>query len=128
MITALDVIEHVIDPESLARECFRVLKHGGAILINTPNIQYWKHLHQLVVAGIFPHTSGDPEVYHGGHVEFFNRRDMEKIFCGAGFVDPVMHFDELHMDPPPPIWTSISSVPAAEMSVADLIFSCRKFS
>lgn len=131
LITALDFIEHIIDPERFARECFRCLRPGGLVLINTPNIQYWRHLHSLVVDGIFPHTSGDPEVYHGGHVSFFNLQDMDELFIRrAGFVDSMMHVQGLPADPPPPIWGSLSSLPPhtkmKQLSYADLIYSCRK--
>lgn len=126
LITALDFIEHIIDPEHFARECFRILKPGGKVLINTPNIQFWRHLNSLVVDGQFPHTSGDSELYHGGHVAFYNFHDMAKIFGGAGFVDLRMHTRGLTPEAPPPIWSSISKVGNIQMSYADLIFSARK--
>lgn len=126
LVVALDLIEHIIDPEKFARECFRVLSPGGRVLINTPNIQYWRHLESLVVKGVFPHTSGDSEVYHGGHVAFYNLHDMERIFRGAGFDATAMHVEGLPLDPPPPIWTSISGVRPIQMAVADLVFSVRK--
>lgn len=124
IITALDFIEHILDPQKFASECYRALKPGGVVLINTPNIQFWKHLHSLVVDGHFPHTSGDQEVYHGGHVAFFNLQDMKNIF--NSFVNPKMHTLGLTAEPPPPIWTSISKVGNIQLSYADLIFSCRK--
>ncbi len=37
------VIEHVPDPEALMRECWRILKPGGRMVIVTPNIQSWGH-------------------------------------------------------------------------------------
>jgi len=126
LITALDFIEHVLDPEKFARECHRVLRPGGRVLINTPNIQYWRHLQSLVVNGVFPHTSGDTEVYHGGHVAFYNLHDMRQIFANAGFADMRMHTDGLRFDPPPPLWIGVSLVPAVQMSVPDLVFSCQK--
>lgn len=124
LIVALDFIEHILDPQHFARECFRVLKPGGKVLINTPNIQFWKHLHSLVVEGVFPHTSGDAEVYHGGHVAFFNLLDMKNIF--NSFINPRMHTRGLTPEPPPPIWNSISKVGAIQLSYPDLIFSCEK--
>lgn len=126
LVVALDFIEHIIDPEKFARECFKILKPGGKVLINTPNIQFWKHLHSLVVEGRFPHTSGDKEVYHGGHVAFFNWNDMCDIFGRAGFVDHTMHTRGLTPEPPPPIWTSISKAGGIQLSYADLIYSARK--
>lgn len=126
VIAMLDVIEHVLDPEGLARECFRVLRPNGFVLVNTPNIQYWRHLHSLVVDGVFPHTSGDREVYHGGHVGFYNYRDLAMMFGSAGFTGQAMHTEGLPLDPPPPIWRTISTVAPKQLSVADLVFSAWK--
>ena len=131
LITALDFIEHIVDPERFSRECFRCLRPGGVVLINTPNIQYWRHLHSLVVEGAFPHTSGDREVYHGGHLAFYNLQDLDELFIRrAGFIDSAMHVQGLTADPPPPIWGSLSTLPPhtkmRQLSYADLVFSCRK--
>jgi SAM-dependent methyltransferase len=132
LIVALDFIEHIINPEKFARECMRVLKPGGVVLINTPNIQFWRHLESLVCRGIFPHTSGDREVFHGGHVAFYNYQDLMMIFSGAGFVQMQMHTRGLAPEPPPPIWMNLLRVPdlapnaATQLSYADLVFSCGK--
>jgi SAM-dependent methyltransferase len=37
------VIEHVYDPVSLLRECHRILKPGGTLVILTPNVESWGH-------------------------------------------------------------------------------------
>lgn len=124
LVVALDFIEHIINPRKFADECWRVLKPGGKVLINTPNIQFWRHLHSLVVNGIFPHTSGDQEVYHGGHVAFYNLQDLRNIF--QNFEGSVMHTRGLTPEAPPPIWSSISKVGNLQMSYPDLIFSCTK--
>jgi 2-polyprenyl-3-methyl-5-hydroxy-6-metoxy-1,4-benzoquinol methylase len=126
LIVALDFIEHILDPEKFTTECLRVLKPGGMVLINTPNIQYWRHIQSLVVDGIFPHTSGDKEVYHGGHVAFFNFHDLKQLF--NRFNGAEMHIDGLTADPPPPIWMSVANYKnkSIQLSFADLIFSCRK--
>lgn len=87
VVTALDFIEHIVDPANFARECFRVLKRGGEMFINTPNIRFWEHIDYLVTTGRFPHTSGDREVFHGGHLAFYTRHDLEEIFGAAGFTD-----------------------------------------
>lgn len=127
IVAMLDVIEHVIDPIGLARECARVLRPGGRVLVNTPNIQFWRHIHSLAVEGVFPHTSGDPEVYHGGHVAFYNMNDLTRIF-GSPFIGHEMVTFGLTADPPPPIWLNISSYPdkLRQLSYSDLVFTCRK--
>jgi 2-polyprenyl-3-methyl-5-hydroxy-6-metoxy-1,4-benzoquinol methylase len=111
VVTALDFIEHIVDPENFARECFRVLNPGGHVFINTPNIRFWRHIEQLVWVGRFPHTSGDKEVYHGGHLAFFTRRDLEEIFGGAGFINFEQFKDEECYEQVPPSffqWAGIS--------------------
>jgi len=99
--------------------------------LNTPNIQYWRHLESLVCRGVFPHTSGDREVYHGGHVAFYNYNDLS-YFC-RGWGGYRMHTRGLPYDPPPPIWQmlgkdcGVKSAPSnIQMSYGDLIFSAVK--
>jgi 2-polyprenyl-3-methyl-5-hydroxy-6-metoxy-1,4-benzoquinol methylase len=84
-ISALDFIEHIVDPVTFARHCHNQLKPGGEVFINTPNIRFWRHIEQLVYMGTFPHTSGDRDVYHGGHLAFYTKNDLEEIFGMAGF-------------------------------------------
>lgn len=107
VITALDFIEHIIDPEKFARECFRLLKSGGEVFINTPNIRFWQHIEKLWVQGKFPHTSGDREVYHGGHLAFFTFSDIKEIFEGAGFTMSEQIKDEECYQQPPPFWMNV---------------------
>lgn len=38
LITAFEVIEHLNNPQRMLREAFRVLKEGGIIVIETPNV------------------------------------------------------------------------------------------
>lgn len=100
VVVALDFIEHIIDPEYFARECCRVLKSGGQVFINTPNIQYYEHLDSQL-KGNFPHTSGDGEVFHGGHLAFYNFNDMNKIFGQCGFKNMKQIKDEEGYKTPP---------------------------
>lgn len=99
-IAMLDVIEHIMDPEQLARECHRVLKTGGQAYINTPNILYWRHLSHMFATRRFPHTSGDREVFHGGHTAFFTQMDVFDIFSNAGLSCRLLT-DQSTYDPPP---------------------------
>jgi 2-polyprenyl-3-methyl-5-hydroxy-6-metoxy-1,4-benzoquinol methylase len=130
LICALDFIEHILDPQAFAAGCYRLLKPGGRVLINTPNMQFWRHLSSLVENGVFPHTSGDREVYHGGHVAFFTLDDMHKIF--AVFDDHRHHLRGLTPEPSPPIWESLLKsttnvlLKRQALCYSDLIFSCRK--
>ena len=37
------VIEHVTEPSELLKECYRLLKPGGTVVVITPNIKSWGH-------------------------------------------------------------------------------------
>jgi len=41
LITALEVIEHLVNTDHVLREVYRVLKKGGHFLITTPNLAGW---------------------------------------------------------------------------------------
>jgi len=136
VVTALDFIEHIIDPEYFARECFRVLKPSGQVFINTPNIRFWKHIQELWLYGAFPHTSGDREVFHGGHLAFFCKKDLEYIFGAAGFKNFVQIKDEECYEQPlegyyKPILGPASSQQdyvniMLELGCPNLLFKCEK--
>lgn len=87
-VTCLAVIEHVLDPRRLVDEVARVLKPGGVLLLDTPNLRYGKHLWTLVVRGRFPETSGDEKdrrlACDGGHLHYFTRRDIEVLLKERG--------------------------------------------
>lgn len=130
VVTALDLIEHIMDPEKLAREMFRVLRSGGQVYVNTPNIQFYGHLQSLAFGGRFPHTSGDHEIYHGGHLAFFTYLDLEDIFGRAGFKD-LRQLRSEHYRQPPEFWMGFlrdmeRSTALLRMGDPDLVFTCVK--
>lgn len=134
LVTALDFIEHIIDPEYFARECFRVLKPGGQLFINTPNIECWKHLSTLMNAGRFPHTSGDREVYHGGHLAFFTFLDLCDIFSSAGFSNFKQIKEDEGYSEPPDFWIKMKNPKnqreymeaCMRLGNSNLLFLCEK--
>lgn len=122
-VTALDFIEHIIDPENFARECFRVLKSSGQVFINTPNIQFWRHIDKLIFSGQFPHTSGDREVYHGGHLAFFTYADLCEIFDDAGFKNFEQVKDEEGYEQPSSMYSELRQ-PKTQQQYVDF---CMRF-
>jgi SAM-dependent methyltransferase len=53
MVFAGEIIEHLVDPETMLTQAHRVLKPGGHLLLTTPNLVAWFN-RMLVVAGITP--------------------------------------------------------------------------
>ncbi|MDT8445858.1 MAG: class I SAM-dependent methyltransferase [bacterium] len=86
VVSAVDVIEHLINPFSLLREAFRVLQPGGKLVIQVPNFarldNRWRMLFQ-----------GDPlDILHWGgygdgieHLHWFTKPKLGKFMVEAGF-------------------------------------------
>lgn len=90
-IISADTIEHIPDVYAAAAEMFRVLKPGGMLVINTPNIAFVKK-RALLCIGRFPSTSqpnegiGSDILYDGGHLHYFTFRALRIVLQRAGFV------------------------------------------
>lgn len=48
-----EVIEHLYDPDNIIKECYRILKSKGALLITTPNLLSWYN-RILLILGYYP--------------------------------------------------------------------------
>jgi len=101
LIVAGDVIEHLYDTENFIKECKRILKKGGEIIISTPNINSY-HNRFLVLFGKMPlWVEFAPTItpykflIPSGHVRVFNKDSLKRLvetyglkvkkIIGAGF-------------------------------------------
>jgi 2-polyprenyl-3-methyl-5-hydroxy-6-metoxy-1,4-benzoquinol methylase len=70
------VIEHVHDPLSLMKECHRILKPGGRLIVVTPNIRSWGHrVYKQYWRGLEPPR----------HLQIFSRSSLATLSTVAGF-------------------------------------------
>ena len=89
-VVSADTIEHVPDVYRAAAEMFRVLRPGGLLVINTPNIAFVKK-RLLLLLGRFPSTSqrneglGSDVLFDGGHLHYFTFRSLSLLLQRAGF-------------------------------------------
>jgi SAM-dependent methyltransferase len=109
-VVSADTIEHVPDVYLAAAELFRVLRPGGRLIINTPNIAFVKK-RALLLLGRFPSTSqpnegfGSDVLFDGGHLHYFTFRSLSLLLQRAGFkIDKCVGYGKLgrlhHLYPP----------------------------
>jgi 2-polyprenyl-3-methyl-5-hydroxy-6-metoxy-1,4-benzoquinol methylase len=83
MVLAGEVVEHLLDTIGFLRECRRVLRPRGVLLLTTPNLAYWRNLLQWARQQQFffvDHRAGE-----NGHVRYFAPRTLRTALGEAGF-------------------------------------------
>ena len=49
VVTAMDVVEHLVNPRMLVQNAFRVLRPGGYLVLATPNLASWHNIFALLL-------------------------------------------------------------------------------
>ncbi|MCU0236616.1 MAG: class I SAM-dependent methyltransferase [Acidobacteria bacterium] len=75
VVTLLDVLEHVTDADAFLGTLERLLAPGGMLVIVTPDIG---SLAARMMGGRWWH-------YRAAHVNFFNRRSLDRLLAAHGF-------------------------------------------
>ena len=78
-ITMYEVIEHIDEPKALLRECHRILKPGGVLLVGTGNTDSW-------TASVMKERWDFFDMHrHGGHVSFFSTHSLAVLAYRTGY-------------------------------------------
>lgn len=75
LITCLDVIEHLRQPDEVLQRFHEWLRPGGGVVISTPDVG---SLSARLMGSRWPH-------YHRDHLWYFNRRSLIAVVERAGF-------------------------------------------
>jgi len=78
VVTMLATLEHIRDKAPLARECRRLLRRNGRVIITVPSPKVDSIVHTLVRLGLADGMSLDE--HHG-----FDPRDTAELFSKEGF-------------------------------------------
>ncbi len=75
LITAVDLIEHLLDPKEFLEECNRILKKGGVLLLVTPDCS---SIPARIMKGRWPH-------YKVEHLHYYTPHTLKKLLSSIGF-------------------------------------------
>ncbi len=103
-VLMIAVVEHLIDPMTAMERIRALLRPGGFVWINTPNIAKWTRRTKLLL-GRFPSTAAWDEglltygrsparLLDEGHLHYFTFRSLTRMLverCGYSAVVPVPH-------------------------------------
>jgi SAM-dependent methyltransferase len=82
-VTFLAVLEHIFDPYSIIREIRRVLRPGGILVIDVPNVASVTNRARILL-GRIPVTSHDSG-WDGGHLHYFTKHALDRFLRDEGF-------------------------------------------
>ncbi|MGH8459970.1 MAG: class I SAM-dependent methyltransferase [Stenotrophobium sp.] len=93
VVTLLDVVEHVVDPQFLLDACYRVLKPGGVVYFHTPVVAFMDRvMHGLLFV---PGLRGAGRMWQRGrtnvyHLQNFTPAALRSILSKAGLAEVVV--------------------------------------
>lgn len=88
IVLAGEIIEHIVDTEGFLREILRLLRPGGAAIVSTPNVLWWKY-RLAMLAGRYPDVL-ESRLRYGddfGHVRAFSPDVLRSLMEEVGFRD-----------------------------------------
>ncbi|MBK9161552.1 MAG: class I SAM-dependent methyltransferase [Nitrosomonadales bacterium] len=84
-VTLFEVIEHLKHPQELLRECRRILRPGGILLVGTGNAASWS---MGAMGADWEYLS---IAKHGGHVSFYTPDSLGRLAQQTGFSVAAIH-------------------------------------
>jgi SAM-dependent methyltransferase len=82
-----DVLEHLVDPQSVLRRHRRLLRPGGIVLASIPNVQHHSILTAILRSDFQYESAG---LLDATHLRFFTWSTVFKLFLDAGFAPEIV--------------------------------------
>lgn len=82
-ITMLDVLEHLVSPESIIPHIKKLLSPKGVFIVTVPNILFLKVLYEMLIRKDFPY--GPYGVLDKTHLRFFTKKSIVRFFSENQF-------------------------------------------
>jgi 2-polyprenyl-3-methyl-5-hydroxy-6-metoxy-1,4-benzoquinol methylase len=82
-VTMVAVFEHIFSPHDVLKEISRILKKGGELVIEVPNVAFLPRRLDFI-RGKLPKTSDEPS-YLDGHLQFFTQESLIKLLQAHSF-------------------------------------------
>jgi SAM-dependent methyltransferase len=79
VIVASDVLEHLVDPATFVAEMYRVLRPGGYVMLDTPNLASWHNVFALML-GMQPFSGPNVTTMQDGDMDLI--REMHRATLG----------------------------------------------
>jgi SAM-dependent methyltransferase len=79
VVFAAALLEHIFDYHALLNECNRVLKKSGLIVVEVPNLGYWKEVRKLFLRK-HPHWANDMQ-----HLHVWTQAKLVQLLTWHGF-------------------------------------------
>lgn len=92
LIVAAEIIEHLENPRSVAREWARLLRPAGTLILSTPNNESWRAILSLVVNGCFAAFN---DYCYPAHITPLLRTDVRRLLREANFEEPSFFFSNV---------------------------------
>jgi SAM-dependent methyltransferase len=92
VITMLAVLEHLVYPQAVINECYRILKPGGILLLTVPSPLNKFPLEFLSKFGVVHKKMIDQ------HKNYFTHKQLREIFSKAGFKSIVVESFQLGLN------------------------------
>lgn len=81
VIISLEVVEHLYDPRSFAKQINNLLIPGGTAIVSTPYHGYWKNLVMALTGKMDAHFTA---LWDHGHIKFFSMETLTILMEEAG--------------------------------------------